>query len=203
MVDPQLKVIFFDLGSVLIHVDEDNAITQLCELTGKSLEQIKKDFDAKRSLFDAFNKGELGRHEFYQNMSRGYHLSFQQFYDVYTSIFHLNESVLSIAKQLAPRYRLSIISNTDELHYERICNDYLDLSLFENPITSFQAGALKPDAKIYQYALQQLEISAESSLLIDDKTENVQGAQAMGMNALHFTSADQLIYDLNQLGINL
>ena len=203
MGDRQLEVIFFDLGSVLIHVDEDNAITQLAELTGVSLEQIKTDFDAKRSLFDAFNRGELGRQEFYQNMSRGYNLSFQQFYDVYTSIFHLNESVFSIAKQLAPRYRLSIISNTDELHYERIRNDFLDLSLFESPITSFHAGALKPDAKIYQYALQHLNVPAESSLLIDDKTENVQGAQAMGMNALHFTSADQLIYDLNQFGINL
>lgn len=194
-----LEVIFFDLGSVLIRVNKAKALQRLASVTKTPLSEIQRDFETKQPLFESFNKGLLDRQSFYKQLNNGYNLSFETFYDIYTSIFSLDDSVYEIARHLSAQFRLSIISNTDELHFERIQNDYPELQMFESPITSFEAHALKPDDRIYFYALHHLHTRAERSLLIDDMQENIQAAREIGMHGIHFTSAAQLEHDLNQL----
>ena len=194
-----LEVIFFDLGSVLIRVNKAQALERLASVTKTPLSEIQRDFETKQPLFESFNKGLLDRQSFFKQINHGYDLSFETFYDIYTSIFSLDNSVYEIARQLSAQFRLSIISNTDELHFKRIQHDYPELQMFESPITSFEAHALKPEDRIYFYALHHLHTRAERALLIDDIQENIQAARSIGMHGIHFTSAAQLEHDLNQL----
>ena len=56
---------------------------------------------------------------------------------------------------------------------------------FEKAYYSFELGMRKPDSEIFQFVLQDSNLSAEASLFIDDKIENVEGAKQAGLNAYH------------------
>ena len=50
----------------------------------------------------------------------------------------------------------------------------------------------KPDARIFELALRRFGVAPEDCLFIDDVTANVAGAEAAGIAAIRFTSADAL-----------
>jgi putative hydrolase of the HAD superfamily len=67
--------------------------------------------------------------------------------------------------------------------------------------TSCYMGLRKPAPTIYTRTLGILGISANRSIFIDDRLENVAAAAAVGMRAIRFTGADALCRDLEQLGV--
>lgn len=74
-------------------------------------------------------------------------------------------------------------------------------TIFADIVVSGQVGMLKPEPGIYELLLQRNGLRASDCLFIDDSPANVAGAQAVGMQALHFTGADDLAADLRQLGL--
>jgi len=54
-------------------------------------------------------------------------------------------------------------------------------------VVSWELGVLKPDARIYRIALERLGVPAGEALFVDDRPENVAGAEAVGMRGLVFT----------------
>jgi len=68
-------------------------------------------------------------------------------------------------------------------------------------VLSFQAGAVKPEAKMYQLAAESVGVPAERCLYIDDLPENVEGARQAGMTAAVFESAQQVQRVLKDVGI--
>ncbi|BDR52512.1 haloacid dehalogenase [Bombiscardovia nodaiensis] len=75
------------------------------------------------------------------------------------------------------------------------------LRLMEGIVVSADECLRKPDPLIYQVMLRRFRITAEQTLFIDDRPENVRAAQALGIHSLLFTGADQIKRDLRQLGI--
>lgn len=74
---------------------------------------------------------------------------------------------------------------------------------FEVALSSCYLGLRKPDLAIYQRAIDIVGGPPERILFIDDRPENVTGAQAAGLAALHFTGANALRDDLKRLGLML
>ncbi len=50
--------------------------------------------------------------------------------------------------------------------------------------TSFELGLLKPNPKIYQTVLEKLEAKPNEVIFIDDKLQNVQAAQKLGLHSI-------------------
>lgn len=65
---------------------------------------------------------------------------------------------------------------------------------------SCELGIVKPDPAIYLYTCQKLSIAPADALFLDDKPENVRGAEEAGLHALRFTTIDQLRNDLAARG---
>ena len=55
---------------------------------------------------------------------------------------------------------------------------------------------VKPDLNIYNFCLQQLKVLPPEALFVDDKEENVEAAQKLGMKAILFSDYDSLVEDL-------
>ena len=104
-----------------------------------------------------------------------------------------------MATSLKKHVRLSVISNTDQLHYEYIRQTYPVMQHFEEPVTSFQVHALKPDSKIFKSALARFSLAPEDTLFIDDLFENIDAARSLGMRGIVFQSAQQLQQDLHEI----
>jgi putative hydrolase of the HAD superfamily len=70
------------------------------------------------------------------------------------------------------------------------------LSVFDQVTLSFDVGAVKPDAVIYEQCLEGLGTPADRTLFLDDRIANVQGAEVLGMRALQFLDRDDVLLKL-------
>jgi putative hydrolase of the HAD superfamily len=73
--------------------------------------------------------------------------------------------------------------------------------LFDVALSSCYLGLRKPEPAIYLRALDILGGPAERILFIDDRAENVAGANEAGMKAIRFTGADELRRELISLKV--
>ncbi|MBL7865677.1 MAG: HAD family phosphatase [Cyclobacteriaceae bacterium] len=82
--------------------------------------------------------------------------------------------------------------------------DHFDfLGWFEGIVVSGDEKMLKPDVAFYQVLLSRYKVIPSKSLFIDDNILNVEGAKAAGMDAIHFTSHQQLKEDLRRKGVSV
>jgi len=68
--------------------------------------------------------------------------------------------------------------------------------IFETVVDSAFVDCRKPEAKIYQLTLERIGIPAEACLFVDDLLPNCEGAEAAGMNAVHFRDNEQAIGEI-------
>jgi len=92
--------------------------------------------------------------------------------------------------------RTAILSNMprDVAVYLRQTADWL--TLFNVLVFSGELGVVKPEARIYEDCLRGLNAKPQEALFLDDREENVEGARALGIQALRFESVPQLLLDL-------
>ncbi|MEG3123816.1 HAD family hydrolase [Sphingomonas sp. GB1N7] len=72
---------------------------------------------------------------------------------------------------------------------------------FRGIIVSGDEKLLKPHAPIYHLALDRFGLEAGQAVFVDDRADNVAGAEAVGMAGLLFTDAETLRADLSKLGV--
>jgi HAD superfamily hydrolase (TIGR01509 family) len=73
--------------------------------------------------------------------------------------------------------------------------------LFDAQVFSYQVGALKPDRRMYEAILAALDVAACEALFVDDSLPNVEGARAVGMQAVHFVGVEPLLDALARWGL--
>lgn len=85
----------------------------------------------------------------------------------------------------AQNYGIYILSNASDLFYKYFTN-FLPFDFFDGIVVSSDIRMLKPDRKIYEYTLERYQLKAEECLFIDDRSDNVEAARAVGMQAHPF-----------------
>lgn len=157
----------------------------------------------KKTCFVDYEKGLITSQQLFERVFENTpRIQANDFYSAYTELFELNQQVAALAIDLSKRYCLSIISNTNLLHFEKIKKEYGEvMALFTKPVTSFEAHAQKPETEIFRYALEKLDCAADEAILIDDKKENVLAARSLGFYGIHFTSSEKLQQELIETGI--
>ncbi len=73
--------------------------------------------------------------------------------------------------------------------------------LFADIVVSGDEKLMKPDAAIYQLALARFDVAADQCLFIDDRLENIEGAEALGIKGHHFQQAAMLEAELKALSL--
>jgi putative hydrolase of the HAD superfamily len=68
-------------------------------------------------------------------------------------------------------------------------------SWFDVVIVSCEVGMCKPAPAIYRTCIERLDVPAETALFVDDRVENLHGAESVGLQTFHFTG-DSSIGDL-------
>ncbi len=70
------------------------------------------------------------------------------------------------------------------------------LNIFDHVTLSYELHSIKPDAAIYEQCLEGIDTPAERTLFLDDRLENVTGADALGIRGMQFTSRDEIMLRL-------
>ena len=70
-------------------------------------------------------------------------------------------------------------------------------------IVSGKVKKVKPDTDIYHLLCNTYNLIPGETLFIDDREENVQAGQSIGIHSIRFENPDQLINNLTGLGLSL
>lgn len=97
-------------------------------------------------------------------------------------------------------YKVFLLSNYPKsLFMKNEKEDFTFLKYTDGKIISSFVNKLKPNADIYNCLLETYGLKAEESVFIDDKPENVVGAEAVGINAIRFTTYEEVCAKLEEL----
>lgn len=198
-----LQAIIFDLGNVLVRVDEARAMERLASPTGKSRDEIEA-YVRRTPYATELALGKLTGRRFYRIVSKdlGFDGPFEEFVLIWSDIFEPIEPMIELATALTTRLPRVILSNTNALHIEYIFEHYPIIREFDAHVLSHEVGLLKPDAAIYRLTLDKCGLEAGRTLFVDDLHANVEGARAVGMHAIVFDSADQVRQELTKFGVS-
>lgn len=196
----EIKAIIFDLGKVLVDVNFNKGIfglfTNHASNTPQAIHQLYQ-----QALFRDYNCGRISGAEFYEAVNKKFKLGlkYPEFVDKWCAVFEPMPGMEELVKQVARNYKVGLLSDTDPLHWHYCLDNFPVLKIFSKPALSYEIGQLKPAAKCYLSAVRNIGLEPAQCLFIDDRQQNVLGAQKNGMKALLFTSPEKLSIDLQAL----
>ncbi len=77
------------------------------------------------------------------------------------------------------------------------------LNWFEGIVVSGKEKTRKPFNKIYKILLDRYQITPQEAVFIDDNLKNIEAANALGINGIHFTNPETLVKQLKTYNINI
>ena len=94
-----------------------------------------------------------------------------------------------------------IFSNTNDLAIEHIRRNFPFFSNFDGYILSYEVGAMKPRAKIYEDLERMAGKRGADILYLDDRQENVDGGTARGWQVILQTDPEKSRAAMEKLGL--
>jgi len=200
-----IKAIFFDAGDILyFRPDKDKNLNLF--LKGQKLD-IHPDFLVERArLKDLAFSGQMGRHDFYEQVLRLYGLTDPQAISAGVEAMKLDDYSVEILDgvpdtiiQLKRKgYILGIITDT-AMPYSKKLNwfdQYGFGHVWDSVISSKELGVRKPSPLLYETAITQVGISPCEAVFVGHKTTELQGARAVGMKTIAFNYEADAVADI-------
>ena len=197
-----IKTIIFDLGNVIVNVNDNKLFKDLAAVSGRNAFYIKNYYEGSSARKD-FERGKIKPRQFYDKIARDLDLkiNFNEFKKIWCGIFSLNEDVARLIGDLKINFNLILLSNVDLLRFEYIKNRYNIVNVFDKYILSYKAGHVKPSPLIFMNALIKSREMPYNCLYFDDIPEFILVARLMGIKAFQYKNFDKLLNDLNKFNI--
>ncbi len=198
-----MRAIVFDFGNVLYRFDNQKFLRGLSGLCGKPVDALEQTLYRDATLMQDYESGKLDSAAFLQGLSDlcGTALSKEAFLPIYTGIFTPIAANLELVRQLKSKYKLGLISNTSPWHAEHVIRTAGVFPLFDAVTFSFEVGANKPDARLFEDALAKLSVPAEQCVYIDDIAAYATAASEQEMHGITYVSPVSLMAELRRLQI--
>jgi epoxide hydrolase-like predicted phosphatase len=110
----------------------------------------------------------------------------------------INEGVLDLIRRLRGHYKLAVLSNSPP-DLARWLAEWGIRDLFDVVFCSGDEGVTKPDPAAFALTLERLGVAPEEAVFIDDTPGHVEAARALGLHGIHFTTAEALADQLDDL----
>jgi 2-haloacid dehalogenase len=121
----------------------------------------------------------------------------------WVDMFARSEEMFALAQGLMADYRVFLLSNIGDLHWQHCSTTYGLDSLVHGVCASYRVGAIKPEPRIYRTAEAMFDLDPAATVFIDDLVPNVAGARECGWHAIHHQAPAATRADLRALGVRL
>jgi glucose-1-phosphatase len=197
-----IRGVIFDFGNVICSFDVDIFLAKLHEGSGLDVETLRDRIYGSR-LHSRYERGEISSVEFHREIVRriGVDVPAEELAERFCDIFTPIGSTQDLIRSLKGKYRLGLLSNTNEWHYLRHIRKVPVFPLFDTVTLSFEVGALKPEPEIYLDALRKLSLPPEACVFIDDIGKYAEGAAEVGIRGIRYTGHAELVRELSGLGV--
>lgn len=202
----EIDFIYFDLGNVILDFDHSIGCRRIEGLTGVPANDVHAAL-FESGLDERFETGLIGGEQFHAEFCQltNSQLSKEELMFVVSDVFSANWAIYPLITQLrASGFPIGILSNTCQAHWDYIRSRFVVVRDFFAPlILSFEVKSMKPDARIYERAVELSGCEARKCFFVDDKPENVDGAIKAGIDAVLFRSVPGLVNELRQRGVSV
>jgi FMN phosphatase YigB (HAD superfamily) len=175
-------IVVFDLGKVLLDFDYSMAARRIAVRARRPID-VTTFFAEKATLLLRYELGLVTTTDFCEELCRacdfdGTVMEFEGYFsDIFTPIVPMMELHAAVRRAAFPTF---IFSNTNELAITHIRKNFAFYSDFNGYILSYEHGAMKPDAKLFEVVERQTGGMGREIVYIDDRPENAAAGRARG-----------------------
>lgn len=196
-----IKGIIFDIGGVVVKWDNRTYFSYLGRLSGMSAKRIGRMVEGIDKRY-GFERGKISVSEFERLLAGKVGVGTEKirWFHFYRANMKVDKKVVDIARRLHKNYTTAYLSNIDKRRHS-YTRRVMDTKVFDYGFASFAIGYVKPDRRIFGYAIRKMGMKPSELLFIDNLKENVEGARNAGLNAMLFTGVANLSRRLKKMGL--
>jgi len=195
-----IRAVFFDLGGVILRTEYQAPRQHLAEEFGMDYEDIEKLLFATPSAARA-TLGQITEEEHWRNVMKILKRPVTEYERIRDEFFAgdvIDLKILSFLRSIKPQHKVGLISNAwSGLRNYIVREKFADA--FHHLTISAEVGAAKPSAKIYEIALEQLQVKAKEAVFVDDVLENIEACERLGMKGIQFKDPESTLKQLKAL----
>ena len=196
--------LLFDLGRVVLDTDFARSLECWAGHAGCEPAHLVERFSPD-DAYRRHERGEISDAEYFASLrtSLGIDVPDAQFLEGWNAVFAGAipgiEPLLARAARSLPLYAFSNTNRAHEAHFSQAFADVL--GHFRKLFLSSSIGLRKPESAAYDHVVKEIGLPAERIVFFDDLQENIEGARARGVIAIHVTSTRDVADALEALGI--
>ena len=205
----RIKNIIFDLGGVILDIDESAVYNELGKM-GFDIQQLAR----SKEFMDLLSKFDIGVYTAatFRKKVKAYlgleKMTDQKFDAIWNSmLLDIPRERMEAIEKVKKHYKIFLMSNTNEIHYDLYVRDlqlrfgYNEFDeLFDKAYFSFDIHLEKPDPRFFELILDHEGLLPEETLFIDDTAKNIEAAKALGLRTYHI-SREELVRNLFSDGV--
>jgi putative hydrolase of the HAD superfamily len=184
-----IKNIIFDLGGVILNLDQERTIRAFKKL-GADLDEM----NANSAVFKDFETGKVSADDFihYIKSEMKGNIETHQIITAWNAmLLDLPKQRVELINSLKSNYRILLFSNTNTIHMDEIYRytaEHLGkgifTSLFDKIYLSYEMGLRKPNPDSFHALMQDAGLKGFETVFIDDSKINIKGAQEAGLHTI-------------------
>jgi putative hydrolase of the HAD superfamily len=196
--------LLFDLGRVVIDIDFSRALSCWATHAGCTPSEIAARF-VRDETYRRHEMGTISDADYFAGLRKALRIEISDdaLLEGWNAIF-VGEmpGIAPLLTRAAARMPLYAFSNTNGAHVAHLSPLYADiLAHFKTVFMSSTIGLRKPDAAAYDHVVKEIGVPAHRIVFFDDLAENIEGARASGLKAVHVKSSEDVAGALAALGI--
>jgi putative hydrolase of the HAD superfamily len=196
--------LLFDLGRVVLDIDFARATACWARHGKCDITDITARFAPDEALRH-YESGKIDDPTYFAGLRKmlGVDITHEQLLEGWNAIF-IGEipGIAPLLARAAKHLPLYALSNTNPPHIAYFSKAHAEvLGHFREMYLSSTIGLLKPDAAAYDHVVKAIGAPASRIVFFDDLAENIAGARAYGLTAVHVKSSEDVANALTALGI--
>ena len=196
-----VKNIIFDVGKVLVEYDPDTYMERLG--FDDKIKKVLNEAMFQNYLWNEMDRGVFSTEDMLSKFisnAPSYEKEIRKaFENVGEAVEPFSYSVDWLKELKEQGYRVYILSNYPEHTYKQTEQKMKFLDYVDGAIFSYTCKVIKPEKEIYKKLCQNYSLNPSESVFLDDRLENVEQAQKLGLYGIVFKTYEQGRKELEQL----
>ena len=194
------RTVLFDLGGVVCQFSHQRRLAALARASRLSVEDVHQRLFVSGFDLDC-DRGQYSLEQQCARICARLDVSCGQraLAALWAQAFAPDADVLAMVSRVRARAVTALLTNNGPLVHLMLRELFPEVAaVFDHLCFSYQVKATKPEPRAFLGTLERLGASPAQSVFIDDAEQNVDGARAVGIDAIQFVSAELLARALHE-----
>ena len=204
MIFQKVDALLFDLGNVVFRIDFGRVFARWAEHAGCDAALLREKFSHDEP-YQRHERGEIESAAYFASLrgSLGVALDDARFLEGWNDLYvEEMPGIRALLARIAPKIPIYGFTNSNRAHATRYLKQFAPaLRYFRKVFASYEMGLRKPEPAAFAYIAKETGVPAGRILFFDDTLENVEGARACGLQAVHVTSDGTVQDTIAALGL--